>query len=302
MIEADIGQYAVWALEKSKEDDSGFHFSNNDNKSYDTSDIASNKSSDRSSISSMSQDMDPEINEDGIPPHERGLASLLAPVQSIMRSLHQLSLNLRLAGAHHRHERITRLRSLDRYEKVFQTIRRLAYQKASHAFPAASDFILERIAESVAARGIRFLYFEQHQKKLSTLAQPPPILSTIGQQETPIHSATLGDGAVSSHSGILQDHQKYNLNTNENVSGLNTIISDTAPSRYKPEEIKTHQKRPDPVLSVEVSAGGFPAMPKIDDEAGSFTCPYCRLECLAQEKGHGVAGVSTEQAQEKQWQ
>lgn len=162
--------------------------------------------------------------------------------------------------------------------EVHDTIKMYALQKVDHLFPAASKVLRERMAESIARRRSRVSYIKQHQqKKFSTTnytlpAPQPPLI-----YEEPNTSPQLP----------YQDIESTDLVRPQILEPLvdaSTTLSVTEDTKLDPKRLRAiREDRPETVVSVYLSQGGFPNPPKVHSTDISFLCPYCYLECPIEE-------------------
>ncbi|KAL8376138.1 hypothetical protein RB595_007312 [Gaeumannomyces hyphopodioides] len=244
----------------------------------------SDDSSDRSSVSSGRRlDISKAIKEQETVHTGHGPSAAVTSARGTINSLRQLSLTLRLAGAQHRSERIRRFRAHKTYSQVFDVFRMYALQRARHLFPRAPGFLVERIAESIASRRIRFLYLERHQTKLSTLNQPAPALLPIQKQQESAEEHTAEYVGQS-------EPQRADMDLSHSRAQPSIILSSTEVTNLDPKGFRAAAQlkpaRPESVPSIQVSHGEFPKMPNLDPGGLSFTCPYCFLVCPIREAGH----------------
>ncbi|KAI1739865.1 hypothetical protein F4680DRAFT_126310 [Xylaria scruposa] len=234
----------------------------------------SDDSSDRSSTSSYRQFQAFEDEEVPLPPQ----ITIWTPVQNIITSLRQLALTVRLAGAQHRQERIQRFKNLDRNKETCQLFERYARQTVDFQFPNASQILRERTAVSIATRRARFLYLEQHQKKISTLNEPAPELHP--------NEVTGDEQEISS---VLHPKLKR-AGSSRSVVQPSEVLSSTIVTKLdlkQPNPNWNKIQRAESVSSVKIPTSAFPSIPKLDPGGTSFTCPYCLLVCPAKEgSGH----------------
>lgn len=240
----------------------------------------SENSSDRSSTSSYRPL--PLSGDDEALPSPSPQSSIWTLIQDNITSLNQLALTVRLAGAQHRQERIERFKNLDRNKQLYQLFEACARQKVDHLFPKASITLRGRMAKATAMRRARFFYLEQHQKKTSTLNNPAPALQ---QNEAPDEEedAPQEIEPEPEQEATVLPPQQDNLGRSIQPSVMlsNTVVTKLDPKRLHPAQNKP--KDAESVLSVKVSTGTFPSIPKLDPGGTSFTCPYCFLVCPAKE-------------------
>ncbi|KAM5347455.1 hypothetical protein ACJ41O_010460 [Fusarium nematophilum] len=240
-----------------------------------SSDTESEDSSDRSSTSSYRLLQPTEDDEAPTAPQSSAWTS----IQNTITSLRQLALTVHRAGAHHRQARIERFKNLDRNKEVYETVERYALQKVDHLFPDASETLRKRMAQSIATRRARFSYLETHQKKVSTLSEPAPVLQ-------PKESVIDEMPQVASPAGQPQARntaapQPWYLEANMDPS---VVLSNTVVTKLDPRRMQAlPPKRAESVLSIQIGTGTFPSIPKLDSTGTSFTCPYCFLVCPAKE-------------------
>lgn len=240
----------------------------------------SDDSSDRSSVFLGRCDTSEAVDEQVELRVGQNPSAALTSARGTINSLRQLSLTLRLASAQHRSQRIQRFRTHNTYAQVFGVFQQYALQRAKYLFPLAPAFLVDRIAESIASRRIRFLYLERHQMKISTMNQSAPALSPRQQQ----HAAT-DKPAVEC---LGQSEPRRDLLQ----SGIqpSIIMSTTEITKIQPKDLRgaaqIKPERPESVYSIQISHGEFPQMPKLDEGGLSFTCPYCLLVCPIREVGH----------------
>ncbi|KLU81030.1 hypothetical protein MAPG_00125 [Magnaporthiopsis poae ATCC 64411] len=243
----------------------------------------SDDSSDRSSVSSGRLDVSKAVEEQEAVHTGHGPSAALTSARGTINSLRQLSLTIRLAGAQHRSERIRRFRAQKTYSQVFDVFRMCALQRARHLFPLAPEFLVDRIAESIASRRIRFLYLERHQMKISTLNQPAPTLLPIRQQQesSEKHAAEFAGQS---------EPQRTDMDLAHSSVQPSIILSSTEITKLEPKGLRAaaqfKAERAESVSSIQVSHGEFPKMPNLDPGGLSFTCPYCLLVCPVREAGH----------------
>ncbi|KAI5925583.1 hypothetical protein F4810DRAFT_659187 [Camillea tinctor] len=190
-------------------------------------------------------------------------------------SLRHLALTVHRAGTRHRQERIQLFKNSNKNKNVYEIFARCARQKVDYMFPNASEVLRGRMAESIATRRMRFLYHEKHQKKTSTLNEPPPVLQPKeiaeedGSNLLPTiqwgkqHVANLGPSMQPSH--VLSSTVATNLDLKLLDPSSNNI------------------ERAESVSSIKIPIDAFPSIPKLDPGGISFSCPYCFLICPAQE-------------------
>lgn len=287
MTEADPAEHAAWTIEKSET------YREKPASSSSSESSGSSDSSDRSSVSAASQDLRRVVDDERTSRSEQRLAAAVASAQGTLNSLHQLSLTLRFAGAQHRSQRIERFRSLEKYNRVFDVFWQCACQRAKYLFPLAPKFLIDRIAESIAARRIRFLYLERHQMKVSTLSQP-----LTGHLPSRQHDS-LESGSAPQQSQI--GPQKVNVDSPHRSYQPSAVLSTTEVTKLEPKglraAVQVKAERPESVSSVQVSNVEFPKIPKVDPGGASFTCPYCLLVYpVEDEEDHGNVGAMAEQS------
>lgn len=152
----------------------------------------------------------------------------------------------------------------------------LALQKAQYLFPEADQFLLERVAESIARRRARFLYLERHQAKLRAMEEPvAPIRKelTIKIQPEVVKEETTSKP-------ITPIHPPLSI-LSKAVPSLSkqTDFSRTLATKMEP----VPQERAESVSSTIMKTGEIPQVPPIDADTMSFFCPYCCLTCPATE-------------------
>ncbi|KAF6831808.1 ankyrin repeat protein [Colletotrichum musicola] len=211
----------------------------------------SDDSSDRSSVLPSRLDIS-KVAEEQETKHSPSVA--LTSARGTINSLRQLSLTIRLAGAQHRSQRIQRFRAHDTYSQVFDVFRHYALQKANFMFPLAPAFLLDRIAESIASRRIRFRYLERHQMKISTLRQPAPALSPTQQQQENTEKPAA--------EYVGQSQPRIVLSSPE--------VTNTDPRRVGGTAQFTAEQ-PESVSSIHVAHDEFPPAPNLDPGGISFT-------------------------------
>ncbi|CZR67541.1 uncharacterized protein PAC_17440 [Phialocephala subalpina] len=209
---------------------------------------------------------------------EAALPNSRVAAQEIIDRLHRLSAIIRRSGAHHRQVRIKHFLEKRKNIEVHDMIKRLARQKVEFLFPKAESFLHERIAESIAKRRSRFLYIKQHQQKVSTQnihispripkAMPAEVdVEPIPNLPHPVEKRDLESPLIFGNSTVGQ-----------------SVLSATVDTKLDLKRLRiARNERPETVISVSISQGGYPKPPKMPAGAISFECLYCRLEYPAEE-------------------
>lgn len=206
----------------------------------------------------------------------RPQSTVWSSIQSIITSLRQVELTVRLAGAAHRQEQIQRFKN--RHLKWYEMLERIAREKVNNhiLFSKTSEVLRERAVESIATRLARFSYLEQHSEKISTLIEPAPVPQQILNERIPVFQR---DHHPTISSSLHQD-------TGEQQSKVQAS-SDSLPTRLDPIRPPPPQnitKRPESAMSIKLSSGiEFPSIPSLSNQGTFFSCPYCLMECPAKE-------------------
>lgn len=198
-------------------------------------------------------------------------------VEDTIVRLHGYALQIDMAAAKHRQERLKLYHQKDETKLAYEAYKRIGlFRGAKVHFRAASEAFQERMADSLARRRVRFDYLEKHQRKRayhSPNQQPglveasKPVAALQGEYaETP--SIRNQEAAIISSppSGRLPQDK-------------NTVYSATVNTKLEVGSVVRQQRRAESVISIASEHPDFPPPPKI---AGTgFCCPYCRLDFRA---------------------
>jgi hypothetical protein len=147
----------------------------------------------------------------------------------------------------------------------------------THQFPDAAPVIRERLAKSVTLRRKRFLYRQNHQKKLSTKSylSPPPLAGRSPspglEAESTIVARTIIESPAQGNHDKQNEFLKPRLPSQTSASKVS--------GKFKTEDVfEPPPSRTPTVFSspfTQQAAVAIPDPPKLSPGSKEFECPYC---------------------------
>lgn len=227
-----------------------------------------------SSFASLSTDQDSKFSPEL-------LSEAYLDIEGVIHRLNRLSTAIRKSGKHQSDGRAEEFEPKDEDgEDMTPEFKRFAAAVIRRDIPQATEFLRERMLESVTRRWRRFLYRRSHQAKLSRGAkQLKTILPTVAQQlpqEKYIGDRSETRTPVSKVATPKLGQSPAPAMSSTNASTLKSKgFSTVTPSVDNSSRVTRS--------SIQGNKLDIPKPPKSTIKNNVFECPYCRILCPVKE-------------------